>query len=359
MRLRSSLLLSLPLLTIGCNAEPGGPSEPVGTAEEALTVCPGATTLEGIDVSHYDGTIDWAAVKASGRSFAIAKATEGTTYVDPMFATNWAAMAQHGVARSAYHFFHANMDPIAEADHFLSVMGPLSPGDLPPTLDLEVTDSQSGAVITQNTIAWLDHIAAATGMKPILYTSPSFVTGTLGSPAGLENHAILWVANWGVSCPDVPAPFTSWTFWQKSSTGTVPGISGSGNVDLDVFDGSLTDLMALGKPSSSSSSTTSSTTGTTSATSATSAAASGSSGATGAATSGATTGPGSTTTGAGAGGSSGTGGTGPTGAPGRSGCSCTAAGSSEGSTGAALLAGLALTIGARRSRRRFSPRAAA
>ena len=111
--------------------------------------------------------------------------------------------------RGAYHFFHANVDPIAEADHFLSDAGRRSsPAISRPSLDLEVTDGQTGATITANTITWLDHVAAATGTKPILYTSPSFVTGTLGSPAGLETHAQLWIANWGVTCPDVPAPFT-------------------------------------------------------------------------------------------------------------------------------------------------------
>lgn len=249
MRSGSWLLLLVPLL-----AACGAPGEPLGTAEEPIKVCAGATTLEGIDVSHYDGAVDWAQVKASGRAFAFVKATEGTTYVDPRFAANWAAMKQHGIVRSAYHFFHANKDPIAEADHFLQVMGPLETGDLPPTLDLEVDDGQSGAVVAANTVKWLDHVAAATGMTPILYTSPSFVTGTLGSPVGLDSKALLWIANWQVTCPDVPAPFTTWPFWQYDSMGTVPGISGSNNVDLDVFNGGATQLAALTKGASSSSS---------------------------------------------------------------------------------------------------------
>jgi lysozyme len=239
MRLRPWLALALPVLLLAC----GDGGEDLGTAEEAIKVCPGPKTLEGIDVSHWDGTVDWAQVKASGRSFAIAKATEGTTYKDPQFAANWAGMKQHGVVRGAYHFFHSNADPIVEADHFLQVMGPLEPGDLPPTLDLEVTDGQSKAVITDTAIQWLDHVAAMTGTKPILYTSPAFVTGSMGSPAGLETHALLWIANWGVTCPDVPAPFTSWGFWQYDDMGSVPSITG--NCDLNVFDGTEADLTAL------------------------------------------------------------------------------------------------------------------
>ena len=218
-------------------------AERLGTARDALTVCPGATTLKGLDVSHYDNTVDWSKVAASGRAFAIAKATEGDTFVDPQFATNWAGMKQAGVVRSAYHFFHSTDDPIVQADHLLATMGTLEPGDLPPTLDLEVTDGSSPEVVTSTTIAWLDHIAAATKTKPILYTSPSFVTDHMGNPPGLEDHATLWVAHWNVSCPDIPTPFASWSFWQTGS-GTVPG-DDAGPADVDVFNGDQTALAAL------------------------------------------------------------------------------------------------------------------
>src|SRR5215472_10861520 len=110
-------------------------------------VCPYGTTLPGIDVSHYQGTIDWASVRTAGIVFAYAKATEGITYTDPLFTNNWSAMKAAGVVRGAYLFFHSNDDPTAEADHYLSVVGTIAPGDLPPMLDVEVTDSQTPAVI--------------------------------------------------------------------------------------------------------------------------------------------------------------------------------------------------------------------
>jgi len=106
----------------------------------AVTRQPSRRAQTGGASSHYDDVVDWTKVKASGRDFAIAKATEGDTFDDPQFATNWAAMKQAGVVRSAYHFFHSTDDPIVQADHLLSVMGPLEPGDLPPSLDLEVTE---------------------------------------------------------------------------------------------------------------------------------------------------------------------------------------------------------------------------
>jgi lysozyme len=230
-------------LLCACGSERGD-TEATSRASEPVTVCASGTTLEGVDVSQYQGTIDWAMVQGSGRSFAFIKATEGTTYTDPTFATNWAAAKTAGLYRSASHYFHPNLDPVMQADFFLQTAAPAS-GDLPPALDLEVTDGQSAAVITANAIQWLDHVAAATGVTPILYVSPTFVTGTLGSPAGLQNHATLLIASWGVTCPDVPAPFTTWAFWQYSATGTVPGFATPGSVDLDQFNGTLADLQQL------------------------------------------------------------------------------------------------------------------
>jgi lysozyme len=241
MRFRAALLFAVPSI-VACGAQ----NDPLGEAQDAITVCPGASTLKGIDVSHYDGTIDWPTVKSGGIAFSFAKATEGTTYVDPTFATNWNGMKSAGITRGAYHFFHSNMDVTTQVDFYLSTVGTFSPGDLPPTLDLEVTDGSSPATVSSTAIAWLDAVAAKTGTKPILYASPSFVTSDMGSPAGLENHAILWLANYGVTCPDVPAPYTSWTIWQSSSTATVTGVPGSsGACDIDTFDGNAAALAAI------------------------------------------------------------------------------------------------------------------
>jgi lysozyme len=344
---RPARLIFLALALAGC----GTAEDPTGSAAQALKVCPGPTTLEGIDVSHWDGTVDWAKVKASGRSFAFAKATEGTTYVDPKFAENWAGMKQHQLARSAYHFFHANADPIAEADHFLQTMGPLEPGDLPPTLDLEVTDGQSAATITSTAIQWLDHVAQQTGMLPILYTSPSFVTGSMGSPAGLETHALLWIANWGVTCPTVPAPYTTWGFWQYDDMGAVPGITG--NVDLNLFDGTEADLQALGLPGSSSSSSSSSSASSSSSTSTSSSGASTSSSSS--SSSGATS-----SSSSGGGGGAGGGGTsssssGAVETPG--GCSCATPASDRGSPWPALALALGAAAWRRRAARSRAPSA--
>jgi lysozyme len=218
--------------------------ESIESSSAAVTVC-GQNTVQGMDVSHYDGTIDWATAKAHGIDFAFVKATESTTYVDPTFAANWAGMKAAGVVRGAYHFFRANTDPLVQASHVAQTVGALEANDLPIVLDLETADGETGATIGANAVKFLDAVTAATGKTAIVYTSPGFITGTVGTPpAGLGKYT-LWVANWGVTCPDVVAPWSNWTFWQHSATGTVAGVPSTA-VDLDTFNGTLAELTGLG-----------------------------------------------------------------------------------------------------------------
>ncbi len=215
---------------------------PLGLANPCpASVCPYGTTLPGIDVSHYQGVINWTGVKAAGIIFAYAKATEGVTYTDPQFSNNWAGMKAAGVFRGAYLFFHSNDDPTTEANYYLSVVGTIQLGDLPPLLDVEVTDSQPAATIAANLSTCANRIQAVTGRTPVIYTSPSFWTTSVASTnfSGFP----LWIANWGVTCPSLPVGWTNWAIWQYSDTGTVSGISGA--VDLDELNGTLLDILAF------------------------------------------------------------------------------------------------------------------
>ncbi len=215
----------------------------IGVAEQGIQVCPGPETVEGIDVSGYQPNTNWPPVKASGREFAIVKATENTGYVNPYFKQDWAGVKAAGMLRGAYHYFHADSDPIAQADHFLNTMGPLEFNDLPPVLDLEETMGQSNATITSRALAFLEHLEKNTGKTPILYTGPYFFNTYVNNHAAFTKYP-LWVANYGVSCPSVPGEWSTFTFWQYTSTGPVPGVSGS-NVDKNVFNGSLDQLIAF------------------------------------------------------------------------------------------------------------------
>ena len=100
----------------------------------ALTVCAGGPTVKGVDVSHWDGAIDWVKLAGAGQSFGIAKATEGVTFVDPMFQANWTAIKAAGLVRGAYHFFRpASGGGVQQARFFLGKVAASPPGTCRPS----------------------------------------------------------------------------------------------------------------------------------------------------------------------------------------------------------------------------------
>ncbi len=202
-----------------------------------------AVYLEGIDVSHYQNTIDWAQVPGAGKRFAVMQATVGSTYADPTYATNHAGARAAGLATAAYHFaapLAAPGDAILQADWFVQTAA-LLPGDLVPALDVERTGGLSPAALQAWVGAWLDEVYAKLGVRPMIYTSPTFWTNSMGDTTMFadQGYAVLWIAHWFITSPTVPANDWSgrgWTFWQYSDCGAVAGITGC--VDLDRFNGS-------------------------------------------------------------------------------------------------------------------------
>ena len=205
----------------------------------------GTAVLEGVDVSRWQGTVDFGAVRNSGRRFVVAKATEGIGYLDPNYLSYKAGASGAGLRVSAYHFARPDLNPTnpqGEADWFVSSMG-LVPGMLVPALDLEVAGTLGTTGLIGWVGTWLDRVYAKTGIRPMIYTSPSFWKKYLADTTTFadKGYSVLWVAHWGVLGPTVPAKNWSnrgWTFWQYDNCGTVPGISGC--VDLDRYNG--TDL---------------------------------------------------------------------------------------------------------------------
>jgi GH25 family lysozyme M1 (1,4-beta-N-acetylmuramidase) len=243
--LRASLLASLfalPLAAAAC--APSGADEPVDEAQEAVVVCPGPSTLPGIDVSEFQGNIDWNQVKASGIVFAIARVDDGF-YMDKKFDQNWAGMKAAGLIRGAYQFFEPGDDPNALADIMIQKMGPLGPGDLPPTLDVEVTDGQPPSVINDHIHIWMDKVQAATGRVPIIYTGKYFWNDNVGS-GDFADHPLWLAAYVQPNCPSTPNAWGGWTMWQYNDNGSIPGIAG--NVDVDMFNGTMEQLQALASP---------------------------------------------------------------------------------------------------------------
>jgi GH25 family lysozyme M1 (1,4-beta-N-acetylmuramidase) len=191
---------------------------------------------KGLDVSNWNGTINWATVAAAGYRFAFGKATEGTSYTDATYTANRNGSESAGLVFGAYHFARptgstiaaATASAIAQADHFLAVAAP-QPGELPPVLDLETTGKLPPSRLLAWTLAWLGEVYARLGVEPFIYTSPLFWKGNLGnSTAAAAAGTLLWIAHWTkASQPVVPAANwngSGWTFWQWTNCIAVKGL---------------------------------------------------------------------------------------------------------------------------------------
>ena len=198
--------------------------------------------VEGIDVSKWQGVINWPMVRAAGKRFAITKATEGIGYEDGKYDANKAGALGNGIAFGAYHFARPDLNPtnanaVAEADWFVNTAG-YQAGMIIPTLDLERSGGKSDAALISWVKSWVGRVYERLGVKPMIYASPNFWQTNMGNTSWFADNGydVLWVAHWGVTSPSVPANNwggKSWTFWQYTSDGVVPGIDG--RVDLDRY----------------------------------------------------------------------------------------------------------------------------
>jgi len=190
--------------------------------------------IKGIDVSNHQDRVDWSRVRAEGISFALVKASEGQTFADFKYAAHVAGARAVGIKTGAYHFARPDTDSAdpaadarAEADWFLSLARPRS-GDLLPALDLETPGLPAEQMVVW-TRAWLDRVRRAIGARPLLYTYPAF-WAQLGQTTAFRNYP-LWIANYGVSEPQLPAGWKSYAIWQYSASATVDGIPGRTDVN--------------------------------------------------------------------------------------------------------------------------------
>lgn len=195
--------------------------------------CPGPNTVPGIDVSYWQGTVNWSQVAGAGYKFAIARISHGTQTIDHTFPTNWAGIKNAGMIRGAYQYFAPTQSVDAQAQIVINAVGQLQDGDLPAVLDLE-TGNPTVAQIQR----WMDLVTAGTGKVPIIYTGSYFWQDHVGSSAFASYP--LWTAHYTTECPLIPDNWAGWRFWQYTDSGSVPGISG--NVDLDRFNGTLAEL---------------------------------------------------------------------------------------------------------------------
>jgi GH25 family lysozyme M1 (1,4-beta-N-acetylmuramidase) len=200
------------------------------------------STLEGLDVSQWQGTVDWVKVAAAGKRFAMIRASAGSLSPDTRYAANRTAAEAAGLKVAAYHFANPDSKPgdaLAEADFFLSLATPTH-GELLPVLDLEVTNGLATADMQAWAMTWPERVRSKLGVRAMIYTNPNFWKTNMGDSTAFAQagYTVLWIANWGVKQPTVPATNwggAGWSFWQYSSCGSVPGISGC--VDLDRYKG--------------------------------------------------------------------------------------------------------------------------
>jgi GH25 family lysozyme M1 (1,4-beta-N-acetylmuramidase) len=198
-------------------------------------------TTPGIDVSHWQGEIDWRKVARAGKRFVFLKATDGHDFLDPTFSFNRNGARTNGLRVGAYHFARPDPsqgDAVEEARWFVSQADP-RPGNLLPVLDLETSRGLDQEEVTRWARRWVAEVRRLTGVTSLVYTSPyGWLSRTGDSRALARDGSPLWVAHWGVSSPLLPAggwDGNGWHVWQHTSHGRVAGIAG--RVDLDVVPG--------------------------------------------------------------------------------------------------------------------------
>ncbi|GIO66765.1 glycoside hydrolase family 25 protein [Paenibacillus cookii] len=199
---------------------------------------------KGIDVSHWQGVIDWKRVRSAGYSFAFLKATEGPKLVDDRFRVNSQGARSAGLLTGAYHFTRARneADVNAELEHFVQTVesaGGLSSFKLPLALDVETKEGGTRANITAIVREWVTRFKLRTGRTLMIYTYPDFIDTSLDGTLG---NVPLWYAYYNSGVPADKGGWTSWEFIQYTNKGRVPGING--DVDLNEYKGSEADLMA-------------------------------------------------------------------------------------------------------------------
>ncbi|MBD5536509.1 MAG: glycoside hydrolase family 25 [Lachnospiraceae bacterium] len=198
--------------------------------------------VRGVDVSHYQGTINWASIEEQNISFAFIKATEGSSYVDGCFSQNWKNVSNTSILAGAYHFFSFDSAPSTQASLYIETVGPLL-GKLPPVIDVEYYGDKEASSPDKNTVTanlqeLLNLLEEYYHVKPIIYTTYSVYDRYI---KGIFDDYPLWIRNVYYT-PNLDIE-NRWTFWQYSDTGKLNGYTGEEPfIDLNVFHGTLEEL---------------------------------------------------------------------------------------------------------------------
>jgi GH25 family lysozyme M1 (1,4-beta-N-acetylmuramidase) len=205
-----------------------------------------ATRTSGIDVSHWQGTLNWASQYSAGVRFAWIKATEGTTYRDPNFSANYTGAYNAGVIRGGYHFARPDVSTgTTQANYFADHGGGWSADGrtLPGTLDIEY--NPYGATCygksAASMVTWIRDFAntyrARTGRDAVIYTTADWWRTCTGNSAAFGATNPLWIARYASAPGTLPAGWSYYTVWQYTDT----------PLDRDYFNGSYARLQALAR----------------------------------------------------------------------------------------------------------------
>ena len=199
--------------------------------------------IHGIDISHYQGDIDWddlsnAMIEGCPLRFVMIKSTEGSTRLDSKFKENFRQAREYGYIRGAYHFWSNKSSARDQAYHFLNKVR-LEDGDLPPVLDVEhKPKDRSVEDFQRDVLTWLHIVEDKYHVKPIIYTYYKFKDKYLSAPV-FDDYPY-WIAHYYVDKVEYKGP---WKFWQHTDAGKLPGIKGY--VDFNIYNGSFYDMKKL------------------------------------------------------------------------------------------------------------------
>ena len=202
--------------------------------------------VRGVDVSNWQGDIDWDVLSGQGISFAFIKATEGSTFVDARFSQNWERAQESGLRIGAYHFFSYDSPGATQANHFIRTV-PACENMLPPVIDLEFYGDKAKNPPPRDTVrAELDDMIDALenhyGVPPIIYATGKSYNLYL---SGAYEDCDIWLRS--VWLPPRTSDQRAWTFWQYTDRAKLPGYDGAEKfIDMNVFHGSRAEFAEYG-----------------------------------------------------------------------------------------------------------------
>jgi lysozyme len=232
--------VSLTTTTTATSALPYADSDPIDFGPRTPALHP----VHGIDVSKYQGEIDWPEVRKSGVAFAFIKATEGGDRVDDRFGRYWRGASAAGIPHAPYHFYYFCTPAEVQARWFIRNV-PKSAAKMPPVLDMEWNPASPScklrpdpATVRREMKTWLDIVEKHFGRKAIIYTTVDFHRENVDGH--FRDHQF-WLRSVAAH-PGEIYPGHPWTFWQYTGTGKMPGIKG--DVDINAFAGTRAEWTA-------------------------------------------------------------------------------------------------------------------